>query len=128
MQPWYTNDVPTSALLLFTLLLSLTACSSAPDGRSLRESFATQLAANRFITNVDHSGGDEIRFSGPGAEGEDVARWRVHIDEAVIDENHDPEHPYRGRIISSWYANDRRIVPSGRDSALPLPLTSNGLA
>ena len=73
--------------------------------------------------------GDDLFFTGPGAQG-GVAKWRVHIDRAVIEPNSDPGSPYRGVVNSSWYSNDQVIRPSsnGRFSNLPSELTANGLA
>jgi len=104
-----------------------TAACSKPGADGLRESFAQQLASNRFIKDFQRTG-DDLRFSGPGPDGADQAAWRVHMDTAVIDANTDPQHPYKGTVTSSWYANDQRVTPRGDDSNLPIELTSNGLA
>ena len=102
----------------------------------LRESFAQQLAANRFVKDFQRNG-EELTFSGPGAEG-GVGKWRVRIDSAVIEPNYDPAQldkavldpaqPYRGVVKSSWYSDNRLVTPRGRESNLPIELTSNGLA
>jgi hypothetical protein len=119
--------------------VAMTACTkpfSAPELPSsvpeLRESFAQQLAANRFIKDFQRNG-EELTFSGPGAEG-GVAKWRVRIDSAVIEPNTlpsgeaDPAHPYKGVVTSSWYSDNQLIQPRGRESHLPIELTDNGLA
>jgi hypothetical protein len=116
--------------LFGVLLLAVTcfgACSTKPGTDSLHESFVNQLRANRFVKDLERTG-DDIRFSGPGANGEEMAKWHVHIDSAEVDENADPARPYKGVLKSSWFANDQRVVPRLRDSNLPIELTSNGLA
>jgi len=118
------------SIRLFVLALAAclaAACSTKPNPDSLRESFANQLRANTFIRGYERSG-DDLRFSGPGANGEEVAKWRIHIDSAAVEENAEPAHPYKGIVKSSWYANDQRVTPRLRESNLPVQLTSNGLA
>lgn len=105
--------------------LTMAACGK-PAVDSLRESFAQQVASNRFIRDFQRNG-DDLTFSGPGAEG-GVARWRIHIDSAVIEANDSPEQPYKGSVKSSWYSDNRLVRPSGADSNLPIELTANGLA
>ena len=109
--------------------LATTACG-APSAESLRESFAAQMAANRFIRDFQRNG-DELSFTGPGAEG-GVAKWRVHIDATVIDPNPDQSkrvaQPYKGTVKSSWYSNDQLVRPSAADSHLPIELIDNGLS
>ena len=39
-----------------------------------------------------------------------------------------PEQPPKGVVKSSWYSNNQLVQPRGRDSNLPIELTSNGLA
>ena len=110
------------------LVLFAAGCSSGePDEAGLRDSFVAQLTANRFVKDVQRSG-DELRFSAPGAEGEASASWRVHIDSAVVERSDNAANPYRGVVKSSWFANDRQVLPRGSSSNLPLELTSNGLA
>jgi hypothetical protein len=103
------------------------ACSGKPGADSLRESFVNQLRANTFVRNYERTG-DDLRFSGPGANGEDAVKWRIHIDSAAVEENADAAHPYRGIVKSSWFANEQRVLPRLRESNLPIQLTSNGLA
>lgn len=105
----------------------LAACSHRPGDNTLRDSFASQLAANRWVKDVQRSG-DDIRFAGPGVEGKDQSQWRVHIDAAEVAENADAAHPFKGTIRSSWYADDVQVKPRGRDSNLPIGLQANGLA
>ena len=112
------------------LMLATTACGK-PGETSLRDSFAQQLAANRFIKDFQRSG-DDLTFSGPGAEG-GVGKWRVHIDSAVVEPNSDkgtnPDaQPYKGTVKSSWYADGRLVRPSGRESNLPIELMHDGLS
>ena len=105
--------------------LSMPGCGK-PGVEGLRESFAQQLASNRFVRDLQRSG-EDLRFSGPGADGSPVM-WRVHIDSVVIEPNDDPGKPYKGVVRSSWYSNDQIVRPSGGDSNLPLELTDTGLA
>ena len=122
-----TNLAALMKILMTVLIMSvmMTACSK-PGVDGLRESFAQQLAANRFVKDFTLSG-DELRFSGPDVQG-GVANWRVRIDSAAIESNTDPGKPYKGVVKSSWYSNDQLITPRGSDSNLPLELTSTGLA
>jgi hypothetical protein len=115
--------------LALVLMAGLTACgSAAPDTDSLRESFAMQVAANSFVTDFARDG-DELTFTGPGPEG-GTAEWRVRIDSAVVEANtDDPEqHPFKGTVRSSWFADGRQIEPSGSESNLPFELISNGVS
>jgi hypothetical protein len=106
----------------------VTACGSKPGVDGLKESFAGQLAANRFVKGFQRNG-DDLTFSAPGTDA-DVAKWRVHIDSAVVEPNtsNQAAQPYKGTVKSSWYANDRLVRPSGRESNLPVELMANGLS
>ena len=106
-------------------VLTLAACGK-PGVEGLRESFAQQMAANRFLHDFQRDG-DDLTFSGPGAEG-GVAKWRIHIDSAVIEPNDNPAQPYKGIVKSSWYSDNQIVRPSARDSNLPIELTDNGLS
>lgn len=101
------------------------ACSSAPDAQGLRDSFARQLGANKFVEKLERNG-DDITFTAPGADG-GTASWKVHIDSAVIEPNDDPELPFKGTVKSSWFSNGEPVTALGRQSNLPVELTSNGL-
>lgn len=114
------------AVLLIAFLLPVAACGGGPDAQSLRDSFAQQLSANKFITDFRRSG-DEMTFTGPTDDGGKAA-WRVHIDSAVIESTEKDAQPYKGTIKSSWFANDRQVQPSGSQSNLPLELMANGLS
>lgn len=109
--------------------LLVTGCGR-PGVASLRDAFAQQLGANQFIKDFQRNG-DDMTFSGPGAEG-GIAKWRVHLDSAVIEPNDDPKNaatqPYKGTVKSSWYSDGRIVQPSGGDSNLPFELIANGLA
>jgi hypothetical protein len=100
-----------------------------PSTAGLRESFAQQLSANRFIRDFAQNE-NEMTFTGPGAEG-GQAKWRVHIDSAVVEDNTDDAtrdaQPYKGIIRSSWYSDGHLVEASGRESHLPIELTDNGL-
>ena len=66
--------------LLIFAVVGLAACSSKPGTDSLHESFVNQLRANRFVKELERSG-DDIRFTGPGANGVAVQpAGRVHLD------------------------------------------------
>jgi hypothetical protein len=102
-----------------------------PGVDTLRDAFARQLASNRFVKDFQRSG-EDLMFSAPGADGV-AAKWRVHIDSAVVEPNDDqrsqPEmQPYKGIVKSSWYWNGQLVRPSGRDSNLPVELLGNGLS
>ena len=105
------------------LVLLVSACGGGPNASDLRDSFAAQLAANRFVSNVQRDG-DTIKFSALSAGG----AWRIVIDSAKVEPNNDPSLPYKGTITSSWYSDGQLVRPSGRESNLPVELTSNGLA
>ena len=112
---------------IFAATIVAAGCSGKPRESGLRESFAQQLAANKFIKDFQKNG-DELTFSGPGAEGGGEAKWRVHIDTAVIEQTDDAAFPYKGTVKSSWYANGQQIAIRGRESGLPLELLDNGIA
>ncbi len=109
---------------LILAALPLAACGK-PGVEGLRESFAQQVASNRFVRDFQRNG-DELLFVGPDAVG-GAAKWRIHIDSAVIEPNDDEKQPYKGTVKSSWYANDQLIQPTGRDSHLPVELLDKGL-
>lgn len=109
------------------LTSAMAACASRPSERDLRDSFAAQLAANPAVKDFVRRG-DDLAFSGPGVGGRETARWRVHIDSALIEPTNDTRSPYKGTVTSSWYADDQPVQPRGRASNLPGALTSTGLA
>jgi hypothetical protein len=117
----------TRTLFLVFGLLAAGCSSDAPSASGLRDSFAAQLAANPSVAGLTRQG-DDLTFTGPGVDGPDRARWRVHIDSAVVERTGDPKSPYKGTVKSSWFANDQPILPSERESNLPRSLMSNGLA
>jgi hypothetical protein len=102
------------------------ACSGQPGEQGLRDSFAQQLAANRFINDFQRTG-DEMTFVGPGPDG-GTAKWRVHIDSAVVEPNDDQAMPYKGTVRSSWYANGQKVESSAARATLPFEITSSGLS
>jgi len=114
------------AVLTVAFALLAAAACGRPDAGGLRDSFASQLAANRFVKEFQRSG-DEMTFVGPGPEG-GTAKWRVHVDAASVEPNDDEAQPYRGVVKSSWFADGQRIEPSGTESNLPFELLSNGLS
>jgi hypothetical protein len=116
-------------LLRATLILALLppACGDgSPSASGLRDSFAAQLAANPFVRDVQPKD-DTITFSAPAADGR-IGRWRIVIDSAKVEPNNDPSLPYKGTVTSSWYSDGELVRSSGRQSNLPVELTSNGLA
>jgi hypothetical protein len=115
------------AAVLATAALNA-ACSGAPGEQGLRDSFAQQLGANKFVKDFQRSG-DDMTFVGPGPEG-GTAKWRVHLDSAVVEPNQDKSNPspYKGTIKSSWFADDKKIEAGARQSNLPFELNSNGLS
>lgn len=126
------------AVAAATLLAFITAACSKPGVNDLRDSFAQQLAMNKVVKDFQRSG-DDLRFTGPGADGT-VTKWRVHIDSAVIADTNDrqrgsaasdpslAEKPYKGTVKSSWYAGDYKVMADRYESNLPLELISTGLA
>lgn len=118
---------------LVGLLLSTAfgaACGGgAPSADGLKDSFAQQLAANKFVTDFNRNG-DEVTFTGPGAEG-GTAKWRVKLDSAVVEPNAGKDanaHPFKGTIKSSWFSDGQQVKPAGARSNLPIELMSNGLS
>ena len=118
------KSIVTSILLTVAALAA--ACSGAPPEQGLRDSFAQQLGANKFVKEFQRNG-DEMTFVGPGPEG-GTTKWRVHIDSAVVEPNDDQKSPYKGTIRSSWFADGQKIEPNARQSNLPFELNSNGLS
>ena len=115
------------ALVLFGVIATLmTSACGKPSVSDLRDSFAQQLAANKYIKDFNRAG-DDLTFTGPGADGS-VAKWRVHIDSAVIEPIDDAVKPYKGTVKSSWYADGYNVKPDYRESNLPLELIATGLA
>jgi hypothetical protein len=102
------------------------ACSTAPADNGLRDSFASQLAANTFISGFQRSG-DDMTFRAPRPDGT-PSTWRVHIDKTAIETQPKEKQPYKGTVQSSWYVNGEKVNITGADSNLPLELTSNGLS
>ena len=108
------------------VVLSAVGCSSAPGTDGLRDSFAQQLSANKFVSDFQRSG-DTITFKAPRPDGT-ASTWEVRILTATIEAQSDAKQPYKGNVTSSWSVNGREIKSSGSDSNLPLELTSTGLA
>ena len=108
------------------LILATAACSSAPGTDDLRDSFAQQLSANKFVSDFQRSG-DTMTFKAPRPDGT-ASTWEVRILTATIETQSDAKQPFKGTVTSSWSVNGREIKSSGSDSNLPLELTSSGLA
>lgn len=113
------------AFLAVLFVALLTGACGKPGADSLKDSFAAQLGANRFVKGFEREG-DTLLFTGPGGDTGEV-RWRVHIDSTSIEPNDDPANPYKGVVKSSWFANERIVKSRGRESNLPIELISNGL-
>jgi hypothetical protein len=113
-------------LLAAAIAALIAAGCGRPTADDLRDSFAQQLAANKFVKDFQRRG-EELQFTGPDVDGSTI-RWRVHVDSAVVESNGDAGKPFKGIVKSSWYAADRRVVPTGSESNLPLELISNGVA
>lgn len=111
---------------LVACLLLMVGCSSAPGADGLRDSFAQQLAQNKFISEFQRSG-DSMTFKGPLPDGTPAA-WRVHIDKATVEAQTDARQPFKGTVESSWFVNGEPVMIKGGESNLPLELTSNGLS
>src|SRR4051812_21931732 len=112
--------------LALTAVLLASACSSAPDTDGLRDSFAQQLTANKFIAEFQRSG-DNMTFKAPRPDGA-PATWRVQITSASVEPQSDAKAPYKGTVASSWFVDGQEIKITGSDSNLPIELTSNGLS
>jgi hypothetical protein len=119
--------------LIVTSALVVAIGCGKPSENDLRDSFAQQLAANKYVKDFQRNG-DEMQFTGPGADGT-VIKWHVHIDSTVIEETtkdtrdlQAAEKPYKGTVKSSWYAGTFKVEPDRYESNLPLELISTGLA
>ena len=112
--------------LLLAALLFAAACRNAPREDGLRDSFAQQLASNKFIAAFQRTG-DDMTFRAPRPDGT-PSTWRVHIDETAVEPQSNERQPFKGTLRSSWYVNGEKIEITGRDSNLPIELTSNGLS
>src|SRR5262249_32443044 len=106
-------------LVMSTLVIGI-GCGKPSENdlrnNDLRNSFAQQLAANKSVKDFQRDG-DEMQFTGPGADGT-VIKWRVHIDSSVIEETtkdardlEAAEKPYKGTVKSSWYAGNYKVEP-----------------
>ena len=113
--------------LAVILAIVAASCSNAPDAADLQDSFARQLAANKFVSGFQRSG-DDMTFTAPGPDGTDTAQWRVHIDSAAIEPQDDERQPFKGTVKSTWTADGTAVVITGSRSNLPFELLSNGLS
>ena len=111
-------------------LLALGACGAAEsdtaDAGSLRAAFAGQIATVDTVSGFERDG-DEMTFSGPDGSGGEVA-WRVVIDSAVVGPWDDESLPYRGVVLSTWYADGEEIRSAGSISNLPPEFLDTGIA
>ncbi|MGE3958098.1 MAG: hypothetical protein AB7H96_15390 [Vicinamibacterales bacterium] len=112
--------------VLLALSLTCIGCSSAPADATLRDSFARQLAANRFVSGFARNG-DTMTFTGPAPDGTPAA-WTIHIDSSAVEKRDNEKQPYKGTVLSSWSVNGEMVRITGGDSNLPIELTSNGLS
>ena len=109
--------------------LALAACGGGPataDGDSLRDAFADQIAGVAAVTGFARDG-DEMTFTGPDGSGGEIG-WRVRIDSAVVQPWEDEDLPYRGVVLSSWYAAGELVQPAGSISNLPSDFLDAGIA
>ncbi|HUR35567.1 MAG TPA: hypothetical protein VM032_17310 [Vicinamibacterales bacterium] len=118
--------LPGGRLVLLAFAVLATACTGAPADDGLRDAFARQLSANRFVSAFQRSG-DTLTFTAPRPDGT-PSTWRVHIDNTAITQNSGTTQPYKGTVHSSWYVDGEKVEITGRDSNLPIELTSNGLS
>ena len=109
---------------------ALVACrAAAPPLRQeqqLRDSFAQQIASTPIVRDFQRSG-DTLSFSARYGKQAD-AKWRVHIDSAIIESRADGATKDKGVVKSSWYVNGEPIQPRGSQSDLPLPFLDSGIA
>lgn len=110
--------------------LALAACGigqpATPDADGLRDAFASQIATVDAVSGLERDG-DEMTFSGPDGSGGVIA-WRVRIDSAVVQPWDDESLPYRGVVLSSWYAGGELVQPAGSISNLPSDFLDAGIA
>src|SRR5258705_580613 len=107
-----------TVILAAVVSVAVVAAACRPPVSDLRDSFAQQLGANKFIKDF-HRSGDDLTFTGPGADG-GVAKWRVHIDSAIVEPNDDPAQPYKDTVKSSWVSACKPGLPRCRGSYLPV--------
>lgn len=111
-------------------VLVLAACGggapATPDADNLRDAFAGQIATVETISGFARDG-DEMTFSGPDGAGGEID-WRVTIDSAVVQPWEDESLPYRGVVLSSWYAGGELVQPAGSISNLPSDFLDAGIA
>ena len=88
--------------------------TSTPPADGLRDSFAQQLASNKFVSGFERSG-DNMTFKAPRPDGT-PSIWRVHIDTATVQAQSNEKQPFKGTIAASWYVNGEQIVITGNDS------------
>ena len=111
------------------LLTLITAGCGKPGVNDLRDSFAQQLAANKFVKDFQKNG-DDLRFTGPGGRRNRDQMARAHrLGGHRTDQGFGSySKPYKGTVKSSWYAGDYKVMPDPHESNLPLELISTGLA
>ena len=115
------------APLALASIVLLAACADVqPDADSLQASFAAQIAAVGGVSDLERDG-TELNFSGPDGAGGQAA-WRVSIDSVVVAAQEDEVYPYRGNILSSWYADGEAVEPVGSMSNLPSDFLDAGIA
>ena len=110
--------------------LALASCGdgqpATPDADGLRDAFASQIATVDAVSGLERDG-DEMTFAGPDGSGGEIA-WRVRIDSAVVQPWDDENLPYRGVVLSSWYAGGELVQPAGSISNLPSDFLDAGIA
>jgi len=107
-------------------VLAAAACGGATPQQQLKDSFVQQIVASGFARDLQHQG-DEVTFTGKRAEKND-AKWRVHLDADVVENDTDGKTPRKGTVKSSWFVDGEQIRPRGDQADLPLPILDAGLA
>ena len=95
--------------------------------RSIVRTSDTQRTAMPMYRASVSKPGISMTFRAPRPDGT-PSTWRVHIDETAVEPQSNERQPFKGTLRSSWYVNGEKIEITGRDSNLPIELTSNGLS
>lgn len=112
----------------WALVAALTAGACAAreaSEQTLKDSFAEQIASVASVRDFRRDG-DELTFTAPNREKAD-ARWRVHIDSAVLDPPGGQPGPVKGAIESSWFVDGQALLSSGSFSGLPEEFLEKGV-
>ncbi|MEO0248172.1 MAG: hypothetical protein ABIN58_01260 [candidate division WOR-3 bacterium] len=107
--------IPT-LLLLANCVTALETQEKAPSEASLKQSFAEQIKSSPVVKDFSQNGDDIFFTAGP-------AKWRVHINKAVVEPKDDEMKPYKGTIQSVWYKNGN----PANEMQIPLAFISAGI-